>query len=180
MAVQLRAAFGLACIITPLLSLGAAAEGKRPWVDPPTDLGTRAGAVPADTSAKGRPAASPTEQADKPALATKAPTGTEDGATAKPTRTVRNKSAPGRAAVARARPNSRLQQAREARPGAAAPKTRLATSGEARAAQEKRLSLAGRPLELMNLQTIELPDGRRFNVLTRPDRRMVEEFLARP
>jgi len=31
----------------------------------------------------------------------------------------------------------------------------------------------------MSLQTIELPDGRRLNVLTRPDPQMVEDVLQR-
>ena len=38
----------------------------------------------------------------------------------------------------------------------------------------------GRPLEIMNLTTIELQDGRRINVLTRPDPQTIESLLLGP
>ena len=38
----------------------------------------------------------------------------------------------------------------------------------------------GRPLEIMNLTTIELQDGRRINVLTRPDPQSIESLLLGP
>jgi hypothetical protein len=47
-------------------------------------------------------------------------------------------------------------------------------------APRERVSVAGRTLEIMNLQTIELPDGRRYQVLTRPDPDTVEALLSGP
>ena len=35
-------------------------------------------------------------------------------------------------------------------------------------------------LEIMNLRTIELPDGRRIRILTKPDPETVRRVLARP
>jgi hypothetical protein len=175
MTTPFRVAFGLACLTAPFLGVGAAAEGKRPWVDPPADVDSRTGSAPAEASPKGKPEVSSREQADKPAVAAKEIT------SAKPVRAAKTKAAPGGGAVAQVRPNSRLGQAKAARPSDARPKTRLATRrAPTPGGRDARVSVAGRPLELMNLQTIELPDGRRFNVLTRPDRQMIEEFVSRP
>jgi hypothetical protein len=174
MTVRLRLAFGLACLMTPLMSFGSAAQGKRPWVDPPADLDTRTHAAPVEASPKSHRDVSPTEQADGPAAATKA----AEGRTTQPVRVAKKKVAPSRTATVPARQSAPLRQVKAAQLNAA-PKARVAVRGAA-TGRNKRVSVAGRPLELMNLQTIELPDGRRFNVLTRPDRQMIEEFLPRP
>jgi hypothetical protein len=182
MAIQLRSAFGAAWLIAPLLGLSpAAAQEKRLWVDPPADLATQAGPNAATTSAAPHPAGRSVEPAEKPAAAPKSALGAETRPTTKPvlappkTRTAASRSV-GRAVSTAKAP---LRQARSTRPESSPTTHVTARGGATRPAQDRRLSLAGRPLELMSLQTIELPDGRRLNVLTRPDPQMVEDVLQR-
>src|SRR5215211_119450 len=181
MAIQLRSVFGAAWLIAPLLGFSpAAAQEKRLWVDPPADLSTQAGPNAAIPGAAARPAGRPTEPPEKPPGAQKSAIDSEARPATKPdfaapkTRTAASRSVGPAASTGKA---SR-RHARLVRPESSPPRV-AARGGAARPAQERRLSLAGRPLELMSLQTIELPDGRRLNVLTRPDPQMVEDVLQR-
>jgi hypothetical protein len=184
MAIQLRLALGAACVIAPLLSPEAAsAQDKRRWVDPPAAIGATGGAAPAGTDTRTAPAAVPDETAAKPAV--RASAARHAAPAAAPQRAVSSRPAKAGASV---RPRgSSVHAATRSLPGVAKSsrrgepsKTRVTSrTAPVRAARDRRLSVANQPLELMNLQTIELQDGRRLDVLTRPDPRTIEDYLSR-
>ena len=184
MAVQLRLIFGAACVIAPLLSFAAAsAQGKRSWVDPPAEVGTKVRPAPVAADPGPRPAAAPEEPVDKPAVAatgsiSTAPVSVPQPAIAPVPAKVKAASRP-RGSTARALPTASAREARSTRPSETRRTRVAAPQGAERSARDRRASVASRPLELMSLQTIELPDGRRLNVLTRPDSEMVEDFVSR-
>lgn len=163
-----------------------AGQVKRPWIDPPADLGAGSPAKPVEkpepmpqqqTSAADQAAAKSAASSEKPANAVAAPA--PDAATASTSR-IGAAAAPPRAAaaprrtrvrpVARARPSTVVK----AGPAVQAHRHHMAAKPARRGA---RIPVAGRPLEIMNLTTIELEDGRRIKVLTRPDPQTVESLL---
>jgi hypothetical protein len=125
----------------------------------------------------------PDETAVKPAVRA---SGASDAApAAAPQRAVASRPAKVRAASlpressARAATRSLPRVAKSSRRGEPS-KTRVTSrTGPVRAARDRRLSVANQPLELMNLQTIELQDGRRLEVLTRADPQTIEDYLSR-
>ncbi len=176
---------GAAALVGSLIIISpAAAQPSGAWVDPPSDLGSArtepakpAAPAPSTTqpvpkapestgsvSAAPQPAPQPTAAA--PTLPAKA--------TARVGRVVRSASPSVRATEAR----PKVRQARSVQPRPARTAQRETTRGAM--APRERVSVAGRTLEIMNLQTIELPDGRRYQVLTRPDPDTVEALLSGP
>jgi hypothetical protein len=156
MATNVSRVLGAAALAGVLAGASAAvAQTKRPWVDPPPEAATQ---QPADSSA---PADEPPD-----------PEHTGSVARAEPSER------PAQAARSAQRPRS--AQARSARPAQVRQTRRRAeiasARGPRRAAAEQPVDLqtirtaaqarrAG--LELMRLRTIEFPDGRRVDVLTR-------------
>jgi predicted component of type VI protein secretion system len=186
MAAQSRLTLLFAALVGALLSLGSAsAQGKRPWIDPPADVGTQSGPSPGDKSPG--PVQPPSE---KPAARPEVPSSNavETAGPAAPERTAPAASARRRVAA----PAARSAGVSSAVPKSAAKRTGTTVAARsvtaerrqalrtARAKSESRILAAERPLEVMNLQTIELPDGRRFNVLTRPRPPMFESVLTAP
>lgn len=163
MSSQLRSAFGTACVVTSLLAAAAAsAQSKRMWVDPPKDLGSRARPAPAAVPAPRAPDTSADRSAQPVAVATPNASEIQAKSSVAAETTAKPKAAPTRrAAPARAKARTRVAKPASARSGRVA-----AASRKARPQNDRRLASDGGPLVVMYLQTIELPDGRRYQVLT--------------
>jgi hypothetical protein len=192
MAAQTRLTLVTAALVGSILGVGAAsAQGKRPWIDPPADVGAQSGSSPADkSSAPVQP--SPEKPVARPE--TPASNSVDTAAPAAPERTAPAVSARRRVAEPAARSGrgtSKVARSVAKRTGPSVASRSLAggsrqalrtarAKSNARVSSNSRVSAAARPLEIMNLQTIELPNGRRFNVLTRPSPRMFESVLIDP
>jgi len=173
----------------------AHAQSGRPWVDPPaesdaTPLRPAPTATPAPVALPAKPAetvTSPAQQASKPALQSDTVNADAElqrpsdasqqnaatGDQVKPKPSIERKTRASQQASSSARSqkrNAQVERRREAR-------TRM-SQAEARNAFERRARFtrygsvqdgldAG--LQVMRLRTIQLPDGRRITVLTRPD-----------
>jgi len=173
----------------------AHAQSGRPWVDPPaesdaTPLRPAPTAIPAPVALPAKPAetvTSPAQQASKPALQSDTVNADAElqhpsdasqqnaatGDQVKPKPSIERKTRASQQASSSARSqkrNAQVERRREAR-------TRM-SQAEARNAFERRARFtrygsvqdgldAG--LQVMRLRTIQLPDGRRITVLTRPD-----------
>ncbi len=173
----------------------AHAQSGRPWVDPPaesdaTPLRPTPTATPAPVALPAKPAetvTSPAQQASKPALQSDTVNADAElqhpsdasqqnaatGDQVKPKPSIERKTRASQQASSSARSqkrNAQVERRREAR-------TRM-SQAEARNAFERRARFtrygsvqdgldAG--LQVMRLRTIQLPDGRRITVLTRPD-----------
>lgn len=178
---------GLLGIASPL------AQAGRPWVDPPADGG--AAGQPASPSGAPAPAAGQPSGATAPAPRNDASSGVTEFGAASPSLRPARKPATSRSspAVAQKRKAS-SPPAREARSrtprraGAALAERRAPATGSAFAGRGSEVAGSSRAqrvqeglasgLELMTLRTIQLPDGRRVRVLTRPDPDAVSELLA--
>jgi hypothetical protein len=143
----------------------ASAQGNRPWVDPPTTGGIPKAEAPAPATpeAAQRPAPAPAV-ASKPAASAEA----------------EEPSRPAKKRLARAKPKTIATQRVDRKRTV---ETRSSTNRRA-VADERRYDRmirdgGGEPLEVMNLRTIEFPDGRRIQVLTRPDPETLSEVLRR-
>lgn len=160
-----RIAFGIACMVTSLLGVAAAsAQGKRIWVDPPRELdSTRSAPIvaPAPRDASAEKAAQPVAVA--PPKADESQADVKPAIAAARTKTKPKDEPTGRTASVRAKAGTR-----HARPGPARTGRTTVAAGKVRPGQDRRLPPVGEPLVVMNLQTIELPDGRRYQVLTDP------------
>lgn len=179
-------------LVTPVV---AHAQSGRPWVDPPaesdaTPLRPTPTATPAPVALPAKPAetvTSPAQQASKPALQSDTVNADAElqrpsdasqqnaatGDQVKPKPSIERKTRASQQASSSARSqkrNAQVERRREAR-------TRM-SQAEARNAFERRARFtrygsvqdgldAG--LQVMRLRTIQLPDGRRITVLTRPD-----------
>ena len=183
MAAQSRLTLLTAALVASVLSPAASAQGKRPWIDPPAHVGAPSEPSPADR--KPAPVQPPSE---KPAARSETPS-TNSVESAAPVASERT----GPGGVGRAEGGRRPLEAGRSRqlgraqrsgrqpsllPGASRSvgNSRFAPQGR----HPTRASAVERPLELMTLQTIELPNGRRFNVLTRPRPTMFESVPISP
>lgn len=185
MAAQSRLPLVTAALVGSILSAAtASAQGKRPWIDPPANVGAPSDPSPADR--KPTPVQPPS---DKPAARSETPSthSVESAAPVAPERAAPAASAPRRVAApaARSRPVSAARKSAAKRMAAPVASRSLTTGRRqplrtATARSNSRAAPAERPLELMTLQTIELPNGRRFNVLTRPRPTMFESVLIGP
>ena len=183
MAAQSRLTLLTAALVASVLSPAASAQGKRPWIDPPAHVGAPSEPSPADR--KPAPVQPPSE---KPAARSETPStnSVESAAPVASERTAPAASAARRVAApsARSGPVSATRKSAAKRteppllPGASRSvgNSRFAPQGR----HPTRASAVERPLELTTLQTIELPNGRRFNVLTRPRPTMFESVLISP
>jgi hypothetical protein len=177
-------------LVTPVV---AHAQSGRPWVDPPAESDAtplRPTATPAPVALPAKPAetvTSPAQQASKPTLQSDTVNADAElqrpsdasrrnaamGDDVKPKPSIERKTRASQQASSSARSQKRdaqVERRREAR-------TRM-SQAEARNAFERRARFtrygsvqegldAG--LQVMRLRTIQLPDGRRITVLTRPD-----------
>lgn len=172
----------LAAILLAMVSSGQA-QTARPWVDPPPETGV-APSPPAPAGSEAKPAIAP---ASTPAPAQQAAPvvekekkGSQDASVSgneKPApKTVQTKvisegktRAPNRAAAVR---NDRLRQSAQRRDLA------QQISRGTRADRIRQGVNSG--LEVMTLRTIEFPDGRRIQILTRPSPGAVSELMTSP
>jgi hypothetical protein len=184
MAAQSRLTLLTAALFASVLSPVASAQGKRPWIDPPADVGAPSDSSPAER--KPAPVQPPTEN---PAARseTRSTNSVESAAPVASERTAPAASAPRRVAApsARSGPVSATRKSAAKRTAAPVASRNIKVGRQqplrtARARSNPRASPVERPLELMTLQTIELPNGRRFNVLTRPRPTMFESVLTGP
>jgi hypothetical protein len=188
----------------------ASAQSTRPWIDPPSEAGAQSrpstGSVSQDpapgTKADPKPvAASPSHGPDTPREQTgktNESLSAEEASGGRPLQSG-TKSRPSKKAVAEqgTRSSSRRAAAssRELRrsgavgsrheaalsPGIASYRREGGTRGGSRSTRVGRIQGGGNSgLEVMNLRTIEFPDGRRINILTRPDRNTISELMRAP
>ncbi|MBM6596312.1 hypothetical protein [Microvirga pudoricolor] len=185
---------GLAAAL--ILSTGPAfAQNARPWVDPPSEGAPAPKPAPADETVS-YPKVHPSENASS--TPTTAPLEevpqTAPVPTPVPTASTEAKS-PAVAADAKSEARTRTAQ-----PAPKAAQARKPARRDTAAAQRGRMSQTQRRMaqgtsprrfrnvreavdagyEVMNLRTIQLPDGRRIRVLTRPDPRTMTEVLMTP
>lgn len=162
LALRAAAALGFAVGAT-----AAQAQANRPWVDPPASAASPAEKVEPPQPAASAPAAGEAA-AKKPAETSPAP----KAATASRPAMKRLAAKPRSPETAQKRVVDK-RQVEVTRTGAIRPPTA--------AARRERIIREGRAegLELMTLRTIEFPDGRRVQVLTRPDPGTVQELLGR-
>ncbi len=169
-------------------SSAALAQAGRPWVDPPSEAETKApisapsslpasppaqAAAPSATPPSPRPAEAKVDTEAQPSAET-SPRNTVADTQTKPKTTVERKTRP-RSQQANASTRSQRRDAQVARRRATG--TQI-SQAEPRSAIERRARVtrygsvregldAG--LQVMRLRTIQLPDGRRIDILTRPD-----------
>jgi hypothetical protein len=188
---------GLAWTLGVLSSAPMAfAQTDRPWVDPPPDWdsraaadnsGTRSLAVPPDPAATGavpdRPVAKPASPAANHAATGSDTTRTEEASLPErrtaPERDQRRASARdlSRKTVTERRGTQAMG---DQRAKALASKRQTFARGSGRERSPDGGAVLANGLEIMNLRTIELPDGRRIRILTKPDPETVRRVLARP
>ncbi len=174
------------------------AQTDRPWVDPPPETGTQAPSPapsqPPAQSATAKPAPAPPQQAstapslqaseEKKDAAASSPVlsrkpASDDGVKQKAAVERKVRSTPPRQASSPVRNRAEEQTARRREP------RNEVTRAEPRGGVERRARIArngsireggGSDLQLMRLRTIELPDGRRIDILTRPDQDIASEL----
>jgi hypothetical protein len=178
--------------------LGAFAQAERPWVDPPLETGNK---TPLPASAPSSLPATPPAQAVVPNAVTSiipSPTETKASAEAQPadetsprkaatdrqtrkkTTTARKTRTQSLQANSSARSQRRVGQVVRRR----APRMEV-SQAEPRSAIERRARVTRygsvregleSGLQVMRLRTIQLPDGRRIDILTRPDQDIASGF----
>jgi hypothetical protein len=156
------------------------AQATRPWVDPPAENGMpSSGSSPSSSPAPAEvkpatsalpPAAAKVEEADKPDMQQASETVDKPAAKPAPKKTVAERKA--------------RKPAVEADGSARSSKKRAVASSNGSSRQAARLTREERVrrgldsgLELMTLRTIEYPDGRRVQILTRPSPGAMSEML---
>jgi hypothetical protein len=185
---EFRRALGAALFLSLCGAASAVlAQEKRPWVDPPPETGAtpQEPPVPADA---GRP-----EPAAQTAAPKNAPAGERNSA-AQPEKAALAAPEPKRSAkdeAKRTRAEGDVTSTGSLRAPeltASRKKPSVARNARSRVADQTpsgrrirtvREALAA-GLEVRNLRTIELPDGRRITVLTRPDPETMRDLLERP
>jgi hypothetical protein len=175
----------------------ALAQASRPWIDPPSTFGARPAAKdtltpvpdpeldPAVTNAIPHPPPRPAPPATghavtHPETTARAPERSEPDHQAAATRDEQEASAKDETRKAEIRKRS-ARASRDQRSKAAQAAKRQAFVRES--GRERDLNggaVLANGLEIMNLRTIELPDGRRIRILTKPDPETVRRVLARP
>lgn len=174
----------------------ALAQASRPWVDPPSTLGAPPAAkdaltpVPApelDPTATNaiphpppRPAPPVTgHTVTHPERAARTPEKTEPDHQAAATRDEQEASAKDESRKAETRTHS-ARASRDQHPKAQTAKRQTFARGSGRERDLDGGAVLANGLEIMNLRTIELPDGRRIKVLMRPDPETIRRVLERP
>lgn len=182
------------------------AQAGRPWVDPPPESGTTPSSPPTPAPVASAPAAQPSQAAasvpapqpssasapseppkEKDAVASRSPaevTPRREGAgeqVEQKTATERKVRRPQQQARSATRPQKREEQtARRREPALEVSQARPPRNGIERRARITRYGSvqegvdAG--LEVMRLRTIQLPDGRRIEVLTRPNQDIASQI----
>ena len=197
MAGSLKHVLGAASLLTLLAGASvASAQSGRPWVDPPADTGPAAKAPPttpssttppSDTSQDKRiaPAGTPEPRTENARASQPAPTQEQSVATG--AQSPSNIADEGKARKPPARSvataSSKTPPARKTAAADRAkvlPETR--TREAERIARDRSRSAKVRDgvnsgLEVMSLQTIEFPDGRRVDVLVRPNSRTLSRLM---
>lgn len=144
-----------ACIIAT--GSPSLAQAARPWVDPPSENATSQPSV-----TESRPAAPSTP----PIAPVKEPAAVEVKQTAEPVEKPAAKPVPKKVVAER----KVRRPTREARASTRANQPRMTREERMRRGIDS-------GLELMTLRTIEYPDGRRVQILTRPDQSAMSELL---
>ena len=178
------------------------AQEERPWVDPPPETGPQAPAAPpaapsipapAQAAAPNPTPAAPQQASTAPPVRTveekkdvEAPSPTlsrkpasDDRVRQKTAAEGKVRSSPPRQASSPVRKRNEEQAARRREPRTEVSRAEPRSSLERRARITRNGSIreeGGSDLQLMRLRTIELPDGRRIDILTRPDQDIASEL----
>lgn len=153
MNLEIPRALSVAAILGVIAGTPALAQAGRPWVDPPA--GASQPAAPAGPERATPPAAQPAEAAEASPRA-------ESPRAERP------------------RPSRKVVQAKPRREAVRTRPARRTTADRSRGGSRARIAREGvaSGLEVMTLRTIELPDGRRMNILVSPDPETVRRLLA--
>jgi hypothetical protein len=170
--------------LVALLALGstALAQTERRWVDPPGDGGTAPQAVPSAANPPSAPAVSTTPS--KPTPPAESTASSPDRAippSAEPQKeSARAETRDKEVRAAKARPTRKVVSDRPVRQTSRNAVTVRQRSSVAAADRigSGRQRLVGRRLEVMTLRTIEFPDGRRMDILVRPNGEPVREVMG--
>ena len=197
MAARFHLTVGAASLAAWLVGAASVAgQVKRPWIDPPPELGAGGPAKPVE-----KPQPAPASPTASPEQVGKSTASSEKPANPVPAPAPAHAAAPGdtppvkpavasRGASESTTPRRHAAEAVRARPPAVAKaraSTHTARAGAPMRPPKSRVVVRqasrgelrpGRPLEIMNLTTIELQDGRRIKVLTRPDPQTIESLLG--
>jgi hypothetical protein len=174
----------------------ALAQASRPWVDPPSTLGAPPAAKdaltpdpapqldPTATNAIPHPPPRPAPPATghavtHPETTARAPEKSEPDHQAAATRDEQEASAKDEPRKAGIRKRS-ARASRDQRSKTQAAKRQAFAGRSVRERGTDRNALLENGLEIMNLRTIEFPDGRRIKVLMRPDPETIRRVLERP
>jgi hypothetical protein len=201
MAGSLRHVIGAVSLLSALAGASVAgAQAGRPWVDPPADVGAAAKTPPAAPQPPSPSAASPNgashdERKTSPAMTPR----TESASTAQPSAAPEQAAAPEGQVTRKTVEEGKVRQSSKSTAAARpkSPVTRKAVaSNRPKAPPSVRVREAERPtrsirsakvrdginsgLEVMSLQTIEFPDGRRVEVLVRPSPRALSRLMDGP
>jgi hypothetical protein len=184
MAWETRRRLGIASLVA-LLALGstALAQTERRWVDPPGDGGTAPQAAPAATNPPPAPAVATTPPKPTPPAENTAsspdraitPSAEPQKENARAETAVRAKNARVKARTARKVVNDRPARQVSRNAVTARQRSSVATADRIGSGRQR---LVGRRLELMTLRTIEFPDGRRMDILVRPNGEPVREVVG--
>ena len=186
---DVRRAWCAGPLLVLLAAPGAWAQARSPWVDPPQNLAApQTPAAEPKGSSNAAPPADPETTASSPAPAGDSASRRRVASPGRGTETLKaattprqSGTAPGRrdaASAVAARADSRRATLAKRAPDPSA--RRLAVSERGLRGARARALAEGLDsgLEVMNLQTLEGPDGRRITVLTRPTPRTMEDLLA--
>jgi len=177
----------MAAVLLAMISPGQA-QTPRPWVDPPPETGPAASPPPASTGAEAKPSNAP---AANPAPAS-APAAQAATVVEKEKKVAQDASASGNEKPAsktvqkkvlsdsKTRPPSRAVAVRNDRLRRPAQRRDVAEEIPRGTRAERIREGVHSGLEVMTLRTIELPDGRRIQILTRPRPGAVSELITSP
>lgn len=153
-----------AALVTCIMAVSSPglAQAARPWVDPPSENAT---SQPSVTETRSTPPVAPSAP-PVAAAPTKEPAAVEVKRTAEPLEKPAVKPAPKKAVAEK-------KVRRPTREASVSPR-----ASKQRTTREDRVKRGiDSGLELMTLRTIEYPDGRRVQILTRPDPGAMSELL---
>jgi hypothetical protein len=191
MAGELRRALGATSLLALLVAGSAAlAQTERPWVDPPSETEptrlapSSQAPSPAQVAVPTAPSTPLDPEKTAPAKLAAPQEGTSriQAQTAVRQRASMAKTPPQRKVASERRTRDVSSKAIAARPKLA---EKAVTDDRAGMSRTNRQRLAGQApvasrLEVMTLRTIEFPDGRRMNVLVRPNAEVARDLLDDP
>lgn len=175
----------LAVVLLTMVSTGHA-QTARPWVDPPSDTGSAfPSPSPAQAPAEAKPSTthSPTSSSAAQATGTtveKKDVAAQEASPSKNRESASKASSKKAASASKTRQRNRATTVRSDRSRQSVQRREYAGQPRRGSRAEQIRNGVNSGLEVMTLRTIEFPDGRRVQILTRPRPGTVSEIMASP